>query len=134
VALVDWDRAMAAPRCAGGHTDVMHALFRNAEVIAHFDGDDYQGTVAFAYRFGDGSVVLVTSYYGSCCGCDSWEDASDADARKLIHDLAANAHWFPSLTTAILLVEQFAGTAEYYAEDELRRLLPGLKAQESPRV
>lgn len=100
--LIDWSTVMQQPRSAGGHWSVMEAIFgNNASVIATWDTNDYQGNIAIAYQLSDGCVVLMTDYYGSCSGCDAWEDASDEDARQMILDLVHGSKHFPSIEEAI---------------------------------
>ena len=95
---IDWDGVMAAPRYAGGHSEVMCELFRlPVEIIASYIQDDYQGEEAFAYRFPDGSVVLITDWFGSCSGCDMWEDSTDEEARAMVLALVHNARIKPSM-------------------------------------
>lgn len=97
---VDWPTVMAAPRYAGGHADVMRSIWPQATVVAAYIQDDYQGTEAFAYEFPDGSVAILTDWFGSCSGCDSWEDAPDEEARRMVTALVTSARLFPSLTEA----------------------------------
>jgi hypothetical protein len=97
---------MKQSRYAGGHEDVMFNIFgRNASVIAHWIDDDYQGSEAFAYQFSDGSVVLITDYFGSCSGCDAWEDSSDEDARGMIRDMVSSSRLFSNINDAITFCE-----------------------------
>lgn len=99
--LIDWDTVMAQPRYAGGHEEVMRNIFgKNAEVIAWWSENDYQGTIAIAYRFPNGEVAVMTDYYGSCSGCDSWEDSSDTNARSMITQLVAGAKHFADIDEA----------------------------------
>lgn len=100
--LIDWPMVMSQPRYAGGHEEVMRNIFgRAADVIGWWSDNDYQGTVAIAYELAsDGRVVLMTDYYGSCSGCDMWEDSSDASAREMIINLVNGAKVFPSRETA----------------------------------
>lgn len=90
--LVDWDAIMPMRRSAGGHDEQMRSLFRGATVLAHYNCGDYQGEVATIVKLQDGRVAAYCDYYGSCSGCDSWEDSTDADARKLCTDLARSAY------------------------------------------
>ena len=93
--LIDWDGVLAQPRYAGGHEEVMRAIFgTNSKVIAWHSSGDYQGEVAIAHKLKDGRVVLMTDYYGSCSGCDAWEDSTEQDARKMINDLVQGAKVF----------------------------------------
>jgi hypothetical protein len=105
---IDWDLVIKQPRYAGGHEDVMFNIFgKNASVIAHWIEDDYQGSEAFAYQFPDGSVVLITDYFGSCSGCDAWEDATDEDAKGMIRDMVSSSRVFSNIKDAIVFCEGF---------------------------
>lgn len=93
--LINWPAVLAAPRYAGGHSDVMRAIFEGqAAIVDHYTENDYQGTLAIAYQFGDGSVAIITDYFGSCSGCDAWEDATDEDATTMVRALVTNARVF----------------------------------------
>lgn len=99
--LIDWKLVMEAPRYAGGHEDVMNAMFGNkAKVISNWVEDDYQGTTAWAYEFEDGTVAIMTDWFGSCSGCDAWEDCTDDDARNMILGLCGSAKHFQTLEQA----------------------------------
>lgn len=101
--LIDWPRVMKQPRYAGGHEDIMRAIFgENAEVIADWVADDYQGTEAFAYKFPDRSVVIMTDYFGTCSGCDAYEDADDGEVRAAVTSLVNSARLFPTVRDAII--------------------------------
>ena len=101
VDLIDWPLVMSQPRYAGGHEEVMRSIFGpSAEVIAWWHEDDYQGTVAIAHKLPDGRFTVMTDYYGSCSGCDCWDDATDDDARQMVVDLANSARVFNSLEDA----------------------------------
>lgn len=96
-ALIDWDSIMSMERSAGGHDEQMKGLFKNAEVIGHWNEGDYQGMVATCVKLGDGRYVAYNDDYGSCSGCDSWVDASDESARSMCIDLANGAYVFETL-------------------------------------
>ena len=101
VDLIDWPLVMSQPRGAGGHDEVVRSIFGpSAEVIAWWHEGDYQGTVAIAYKLSDGRIAVMTDYYGSCSGCDAWEDATDDSARKMVVDLVNSAKVFNSLEDA----------------------------------
>ena len=100
--LIDWELVMKQPRYAGGHDDIMRNIFgSNAKVIAEWIEDDYQGYEAFAYQFKDGSIVIATDYFGSCSGCDAWEDATDDDAKELITEIVSSSRLFDNIDSAI---------------------------------
>lgn len=93
--LINWESVMLAPRWAGGHREVMDDIFdKNAYILASWQSDGYDGDLIYAYLFNDGSVALITDYFGSCSGCDSWEDASDKDAKSMITSLVSSARLF----------------------------------------
>jgi hypothetical protein len=89
--LIDWDAIMPLARYAGGHDSQMKALFKDANVIAHYNEGDWQGVVATAVQLADGRYCWYEDSYGSCSGCDAWEDASDESVRTLCINLANSA-------------------------------------------
>ena len=99
--IIDWDAIMPMSRYAGGHDEQMKGLFKNVTVIAHWNEQDYQGQVATCVKFNDGKFKdhfgIYNDYYGSCSGCDAWEDASDEDVRKMCIDLSNGTYIFKSL-------------------------------------
>ena len=111
---IDCDLVMKLPRYACGHEEIMKNIFgNNAKVIAEYIEDDYQGTEAFAYQFKDGSIVIATDYFGSCSGCDSWEDATDEDAKRLIIEIVSSSRLFVSLEQAIVFCKQNLSGFDY---------------------
>lgn len=99
--LIDWKTVLEQPRCAGGHEEVMRNIFgKNAKVVAWWSEEEYQGTIAIAYQFPTGEVAIMTDYYGSCSGCDAWEDSSEKDARNMILSLCGSAQQFQNLAAA----------------------------------
>ena len=111
--LIDWETVLKQPRYAGGHDDQMQSLIKGATVLGHWNEGDYQGKVATAIRLPDGRAALYVDYYGSCSGCDSWEDAGDEDVRKLCTSLADSAYVFASPDEAIRwLTDVAAGVIE----------------------
>ncbi len=112
---IDWPNLMKMERSAYGHTEIMRGLFgRGVVVLAEWVEEDYQGEEAFAYLFPEGSVAIITDSFGSCSGCDSWEDSSDEEGRYLITELAANARLFSDLAEAIHYCETVEEHAEQY--------------------
>ena len=95
---IDWENIMPMERYAGGHDEQMRGLLKDVTVIAHYNDGDYQGQVATCVMLNDTKeVVIYNDYYGSCSGCDAWEDASDEEVRKLCEDLAKGAYIFKDL-------------------------------------
>lgn len=105
---IDWAIVLSQKRYAGGHEEVMRNIFgSNAEVVSWWREDDWQGTIAIAYKFPNGEVAIMTDYYGSCSGCDAWEDSSDDDARKMILGLCGSAKQFDSVELAREWIKMF---------------------------
>lgn len=95
--LIDWDNIMPMSRYAGGHDDQMCGLFKGATVLAHWNEGDWQGKVATAVKLEDGRVCCYCDYYGSCSGCDAWENATDEDIRVMCRGLANSAKIFDDI-------------------------------------
>lgn len=124
---IDWYLVLAAPRYAGGHVEVMRTMFGDkANVIGEWIEDDYQGDEAFAYEFGDGTIAIVTDSFGSCSGCDSWEDATDDEARHMVQELAINARLFPTRDEARKFCEDGTDAAEQYTMRAAKNLAGSL--------
>jgi len=108
--LINWDKVMKAPRFAGGHHEIFEVLFKNQEIICSACTGDYQGTVAYIYIVYDwteyAKFVIINDYYGSCSGCDSWEGATDEDARNMCIGMANNAHSFDTPEEVISFLEE----------------------------
>lgn len=99
--LIDWPTVLNQPRYAGGHEEVMKNIFgKGSEVIAWWSEESYSGTVAVAHKLQDGRIVVMTDYYGSCSGCDSWSYAETEEAIKMINDLVNHAQVFNSIEDA----------------------------------
>lgn len=95
--LIDWGNIMQMERYAGGHDDQMKGLFKDSTVIAHWNEGGYQGMVATCVRLSDKRYVIYNDYYGSCSGCDSWENASDKEVKSMCINLSNGAYIFLSL-------------------------------------
>ncbi len=106
--MIDWENLLKMERSAGGHDEQMKGLFKNAEVIGHWNEGDYQGEVATCVQLEDGRFAIYNDYYGSCSGCDSWEDATDEEARAMCINLANGAYVFSNLEN----VKEFLKTTD----------------------
>ena len=99
--LINWDAILPMERYAGGHDEQMKGLFKDVTVIAHWNENDYQGMVATCVKFNSGKYKdhygIYNDYYGSCSGCDAWEDASDELVKKLCIDLSNSTYIFKTL-------------------------------------
>lgn len=95
---IDWEKIMKMPRYAGGHDEQMKGLLKDVKIIAHYNEGDYQGMVATCVKLNDSKeIVIYNDYYGSCSGCDAWEDATDDDVRQMCRQLACGALIFQNL-------------------------------------
>ena len=98
---IDWKNLMKMARYAGGHDEQMQGLFKNVTVIAHWNEGDYEGQVATCVKFNSGyykgKYAIYNDYYGSCSGCDSWEDASDEEVKNMCIGLSNSAYIFKNL-------------------------------------
>lgn len=54
------------------------AFFGDSRVIWECAEDDYQGSAAVMALASDGSIRWASWSYGSCSGCDAWEELDDA--------------------------------------------------------
>jgi hypothetical protein len=95
--MIDWKNIMKMERSAGGHDEQMKGLFKNAEVIAHWNEGGYQGDVATCVKLENGKYAIYNDYYGSCSGCDAWEGATDEEVKAMCINLANGAYVFESL-------------------------------------
>jgi hypothetical protein len=99
---IDWDVIMPLDRYAGGHDEQMECLLKNVTVIAHHNDDDYQGNVATCVQLNETKeIVIYNDSYGSCSGCDAWENATDDEVRTMCNQLACGAYVFKSLTDCV---------------------------------
>lgn len=112
--LIDWKNIYKMPRYAGGHDEQMKGLFIGAKVIAHWKQDEYQGVVATCVKIPDGRYLLYNDFFGSCSGCDAWEDATDEEVKNLCITLANSAYIFASLKDVVTFLSQ--GESEFSYE------------------
>lgn len=95
---IDWENIMPMSRYAGGHDEQMRGLLKNVTVIAHWNEGDYQGYVATCVQLNDTKeIVIYNDSYGSCSGCDAWEDATDEDVKEMCIQLACGAYIFKNM-------------------------------------
>lgn len=125
--LIDWAGVLSAPRESYGHEEVMRAVFgANAEVIAEWIEDGHSGKEAFAYLFADGSVAVLTDYFGSCSHCDSWIGLNESEARAQLQSMVNSSRLFPGVADAVAFctspmeAEDFPFKAAANLADQLR--------------
>ena len=66
-----WEETVAS-KCRYG--DVAEAIFGNCEIIWECSEADYQGSANVLAKTPDGKFIHYEWTYGSCSGCDEWED------------------------------------------------------------
>lgn len=66
-----WEETVAS-KCRYG--DVAGCIFGQAEIIWECSEDDYQGHANILAYMSDGRFAHYEWTYGSCSGCDDWED------------------------------------------------------------
>ena len=66
-----------ASNCRYG--SIAERLFKDAEIIWEDSDDDYQGYATVLAQMADGRFCLYDWTYGSCSGCDEWEDRGLSD-------------------------------------------------------
>lgn len=99
--LIDWKNIMEMSRDAGGHCEQMKGLFKNAKVVAHYRSGGYSGEVATCVQLENGRYAIYNDYYGSCSGCDSWQEADDEEVIYMCKNLANGAYVFQNLKDVI---------------------------------
>jgi hypothetical protein len=92
--MIDWEKIMKMNRCAGGHDDQMIGLFKDSTLIGHYNEGGYGGQVATCVQLSDGKFAIYNDYYGSCSGCDAWEDALDENIRAMCIGLSNDTYVF----------------------------------------
>jgi len=69
----------------------------SAVLAAHWQEDDWSGSMAAAHRFPDGTIAIMTDYFGSCSYCCQWQGAAeDGEVLELIQACVRNARVFDS--------------------------------------
>lgn len=92
---MQWDQTTAS-ECRYG--DVAGRIFGDAEVIWEHSENDYQGFANVLVRMPDGRFGHYEWTYGSCSGCDEWEDlpGGDDEVERIMREAVA---WFDDEAT-----------------------------------
>lgn len=61
----------------------------DGEIVSSVGTCDYQGSVAIVARLDDGRWLHYAWSYGSCSGCDHWENITEGEAKQEIISGAA---------------------------------------------
>lgn len=124
---INWGVIMKLERYAGGHDEQMKQLFTNSKVIAHWNEGEYQGQVATCVKLLDGRYAIYNDYYGSCSGCDLWENASDHEVRNMCITLAKGAYVFEDFENLIKFLENVDEESNYNWSGTGQNLLKEIK-------
>lgn len=127
---IKWELVLKLPRRASGHEEIMKGIFGDAEkAIAWHCDNDYQGECAVAHKVGRG-VAVFTDYFGSCSGCDSWEDADDDSVSLQVLALVKAAKVFSSAARAADWLEALDVKEEpqHFSLRSAKMLIPQLRA------
>lgn len=129
---IDWKKLMPMKRYTGGHDEQMQGLLKDVTIIAHWNEGDYQGMVATCVKLNDtGEIVIYNDYYGSCSGCDSWEDADDAAVGTMCTQLAGGALIFKDLEECKKFLLSEKDTTQYnWGKEVCNGLLEEIRANE----
>ena len=72
---------MMRGKCVEGRWwESVFAALPDGECLWSTGSNDYQGQVRVLCRLDAGGFLAYVWDYGSCSGCDKWEDSPDADA------------------------------------------------------
>lgn len=122
VDFIDW-KTMLDPdvtkRYAGSHVEHLSNLFLHSQMIASETSGDYQGYDVVVILFTppiphvDPKIIIVSDYYGSCSGCDAWEDASDESLKKLLISISNNARLFDTFDETIKYLQSITREEQY---------------------
>jgi hypothetical protein len=105
---MQWDETVAS-RCRYG--DVAGRLFDGADVIFESSEDDYQGFANVFAQLRDGRFCHYEWTYGSCSGCDEWEDRGLSDD-EIEAEMRRAAVFFEDVATVrryLNLADEFQG-------------------------
>lgn len=65
---------MRGPMVGGRWHETVAAALPDGEVLFSSGNEDYSGQVAIVAKLDDGDWLFYAWSYGSCSGCDPWED------------------------------------------------------------
>jgi len=86
-----------ASQCRYG--DVAARIFGEAEIIWEHSEKDYQGFAKLLARMPDGRFAHYEWEYGSCGGCDDWENRELSDD-SIESEMRGHVAWLPDVETA----------------------------------
>ena len=130
---IDWEKIMPMPRCAGGHDAQMQGLLKDITILAHWNIGEYWGTVATCVMLNDTQeIVIYNDYYGTCPGCDAWEDASDKTVMTICKQLAGGALIFKNLEECKKFLSSKKDATQYaWGSDACNGLLKEMNADKN---
>jgi len=119
---IDWETMLddsKTMRSSGSKIDQLSRMFLHSHMIASDSSGDYQGEDTVVILFTppipdtDPKIIIISSYYGSCSGCDSWEDANDKNMKEILESLANNARLFDNFEDTIKYLESVTQAEQY---------------------
>lgn len=120
-----WSDTVAS-RCRYG--DVAGRIFDGADVIFERSEDDYQGYANVFARLRDGRFCHYEWTYGSCSGCDEWEDRGLTDD-QIEAEMRSAAVFFDNVETVkryLHLDGEFATATVPTANSPTNGSIPGM--------
>ena len=123
-----------ASQCRYG--DVAERIFGEAEILWEHSEADYSGNANLFAKMPDGQFCHYEWTYGSCLGCDEWEDRGlDDDAIEA--EMRKTAAWLKDLETAkryLRLEGEFAQVSSPSAQSPTAGGIAGMIRQLSGEV
>jgi hypothetical protein len=86
----------------------VHELFKDWTVLLDQSVSDYQGNVTVLFRERDhwaSKFCYVDFYYGSCSGCDEWEDRQ-LTSEQIKEEITKNSLWFSNRGEIMRYIER----------------------------
>jgi hypothetical protein len=116
--------------------DVAERIFGEAEILWEHSEDDWSGNANLFAKMPDGQFCHYEWTYGSCCGCDDWEDRGLSDD-AVEAEMRRSAAWLKDLETArryLRLEGEFAQVSSPSAQSPVAGGMAGMMRQLSGEV
>ena len=119
--MINWEKSETA-RCRWG--DEAMDAFNAPKILWEDSHADYQGHAKF-FGWTGAAVVFYEWTYGSCSGCDPWEDQFSGleGSARLAATMRGGAVWFDTLEPLLVFAEPlFMNTRDWntFEEDKIR--------------
>lgn len=99
--------------CEDSFTDVLSG---QGKVIAIWYEDGYHGQLAIAVESNDGSVFLMTDYFGTCSYCCAWQGSDNNERVQLMRAMISSARVFASRSDAVRFCQGVDDTTKQKSE------------------